>query len=125
MAAAYLQKGLLDQAWNTLQEASAPTEDEARIAVLGQVHALSGEPKRARAVLQALYEVARHRYVSGYYFALIHFSLGEKTAALDWLERAVEERCPLMAYLKVDPEFDGLRAEPRFDRLLRKIGLVQ
>jgi serine/threonine-protein kinase len=125
LAAAYVQRGLLDQALNTLREAMEPTEDEARFAVLGQVYALSGQQKAARQVLQELYEVARQRYVSGYYFAILHLALDERTAALDWLERAVDERCPLMAYLKVDPEFDLLRADSRFGALVRKVGLAR
>jgi hypothetical protein len=43
--------------------------------------------------------------------------------ALDWLEKAVEERTPWLPELKMDPAWDGLRSHPRFIDLLKKIGL--
>ncbi len=44
---------------------------------------------------------------------------------MTWLERAYEERDPLMVQLKVDPRFDPLRSDPRFDDLLRRIGFPE
>ena len=54
---------------------------------------------------------------------LAHMALNEKSQALDWLEKAVDVHCPLIVYLKVDPQFDGLRTEPRFRALLKRMGL--
>ncbi len=124
LAAAYAQRSLFDKALNTLQTASAPTEDEARLAVLGHVYALSRQPEQARQVLRQMSEVRGHRYVSGFYFALVHVALGQKAEALDWLEKAADERCPLVVYLKTDPRFDSLRGEPRFSALLKRVGLI-
>lgn len=87
------------------------------------VYGLSRQPERARQVLQQLEEVARHQHVSGYYFSQVYLALGETEPALDWLERPAEERSPLIVYVKVAPQFDKLRAEPRFHALLRRIGL--
>jgi hypothetical protein len=64
-------------------------------------------------------------YVSPFNMAFVHLSLGEKDAALDWLERAYEERAEWMIYLAVEPRFDALRAEPRFKKLLLRIGFKQ
>src|SRR5262249_19769119 len=58
-----------------------------------------------------------------YAIAREHVLLGDKEAALDWLEKAVEWRRYHLAFLKVDPEFDPLRGDPRFEGLLRRIGL--
>lgn len=49
--------------------------------------------------------------------------LGEKSTALDWLDRAYQERNDRLVYLGVDPMADPLRSEPRFTELLRKIGI--
>jgi serine/threonine-protein kinase len=123
LAEAYLQSSTFAEASKTLQESSAPTEDESRLAVLGCIYGLSRQPQRARQVLQELVEVNRHRHVSGYYFSQVHLALGDTPTALDWLERAAAEHSPLIVYIKVDPQFDSLRAEPRFQTLLKKIGL--
>ena len=124
LAEAYVQSSRFDEASKTLQECSAPTEDEARLAALGRVYGLTGRPERARQVLEQLAELDRHyQHVSGYYFSQVYLVLGEKSVALGWLERAAEERSPQIVYVKVAPQFDGLRAEPRFLALLKRIGL--
>ena len=125
LAEAYLQNASFKEALKTLQESSVPTEDEARLAVLGRVYGLSRQSKREREILQELLEVDRHQHVSGYYFSQVYLALGETALALDWLERAAEEHSPLIVYVKVAPQFDRLRAEPRFQGLLRRIGLEQ
>ena len=49
--------------------------------------------------------------------------LGDVDAAFDWLERAYQRRDGAMALLKVHPRVDGLRDDPRFAALLRKMNL--
>ena len=63
------------------------------------------------------------RPVAPYYFAVVHAGLGENDEALDWLDKVYEERHAGVLSLKMDPEFDGLRREPRFKALLEKVGL--
>jgi hypothetical protein len=58
-----------------------------------------------------------------YGIAAVYVGLGEKTEALAWLERAYAEHDVNITYLKVEPELDDLRAEPRFVELVRRIGL--
>jgi hypothetical protein len=55
--------------------------------------------------------------------AAIHAALGDTGRALDWLDRAYEERSPWMAYVAVDPRFSALRSQARFDGLLRRTRL--
>lgn len=123
MAQAYLQDSSFSQALKQLQESSAPTEDEARLAMLGSAYGLSGQPKEARQVLQQLLQVSRHQHISGFYLAQAYLSLGEIEPALAALEAAAEERSPLIVYVNVSPQFERLRAEPRFHALLKKIRL--
>jgi TolB-like protein/Tfp pilus assembly protein PilF len=54
-------------------------------------------------------------------FALRYASLGEKDKALHWLVKGYEERAPGMAMIKVEPRFDSLRSDPRFQDLLRRM----
>jgi hypothetical protein len=55
--------------------------------------------------------------------ALVHAGLGDNGRALEFLERAGEERSPRLVFLGVEPAFDGLREDPRFAALRRKLGL--
>lgn len=63
------------------------------------------------------------REISTHDIAKLYASIGDKTAALDWLERAKSERHPWITFLRVEPEFISLRRDPRFIRLLDEIGL--
>ena len=60
-----------------------------------------------------------------YLVALIHTRLGERELALQWLEKAYDEHICEMSTIKVNPEFDILRSEPRFRELQRRIGITQ
>ncbi len=94
------------------------------IALYGHALAVSGDAAGARRALADLQHVAQSRYVSSVYFAAIQLGLGEKSNALDGLERAYQERNDYLAYLAVDPIADPLRSEPRFTELLHKIGVL-
>ena len=59
-----------------------------------------------------------------YPVAVIYAALGQKDDAFAWLERAYEERDSWMDYLGLDPRLDGLRADPRFGDLLRRMKLA-
>jgi tetratricopeptide (TPR) repeat protein len=93
------------------------------LAAVGYVHALKGQPSKAREILADLKRLSQRRYVSSYDMAVLYLGLGEKKQALEWLEKAYGERYALLIYLGVEPTFDSLRAEPRFQGLLRRIGL--
>ena len=73
---------------------------------------------------------ARWQWLSGrcpaaaHHFALIDLVHGEKDNALGWLEKARQQRTPMMAWLKVDPRFDNVRPAPRFRAMMRKVGLL-
>jgi len=92
-------------------------------ATLGWLLARSGRRDEAEATLRKL-EAARERgYVSAVAFAILHIGLGNLSSALDWAERAYDERRGWLAYVNVNPIFDPLRNEPRFAALVRKMGL--
>jgi hypothetical protein len=55
---------------------------------------------------------------------MIYAGLGDRERALAQLDSAYDERAPSMVYLRVAPEFDALRADPRFMRLVKKAGLT-
>jgi len=67
--------------------------------------------------------LVRGKYESPLMIALAYALSGANSEALDWLERAVEERAPWLPELKNDPAWDALRSQPRFIAVLKKIGL--
>jgi len=61
--------------------------------------------------------------VASHDIAAIYVGLGERSKALWWLNKAYDERSYTVLQLGVEPEFDSLRSDSRFQNLLRRIGL--
>ena len=91
------------------------------VAGLGEVYADAGYGDDAHQILEQLRELSKESYVVPYFVARIHAALGKRDEALDWLETAYRERAPYMVCLSIDPRFDDLRPEPRFQDLLRRM----
>ena len=94
-------------------------------AALGHAYAISGQKGEAQRVLEELKEYSKHQYVSPDNQALIYAGLGEKNEAFEQLQKAYDERAGQLIYLNVDPRFDTLRLDPRFQDLKRQVGLAQ
>ncbi len=93
---------------------------------LGYVYAVSGQKEEARKVLdELLNERSKRPYVSSYLIATIYAGLGDKDQAFASLEKAYEARSWYLTHLKLDPELDSLRSDPRFADLVRRVGLPQ
>lgn len=123
LALAYAQKGQYTEAL-----AALPDDDPTRVqpdahAVRGYIHALSGERDAALRTLQSLDSPAGGQPVSAFHAVPIYIGLGQHDRALDALEEAAEERSGLIRLLNVEPIFDPLRSHPRFQSLLKKVGL--
>jgi tetratricopeptide (TPR) repeat protein len=89
--------------------------------LLGYAYAISGDRPKAEQILGELEELAKHQYVNSSAFAAIYLGLGEKEKALDWLDVAYENQESACWLLKVDPIYDSLRNEPRFQALVQKV----
>src|SRR5947199_122154 len=89
--------------------------------LLGYAYAISGDRPKAEQMLRELEQMAKRQYVSTTAFADIHLGLGEKEKALDWLEKSYEDQESACWYLKVDPIYDSVRNEPRFQALVQKV----
>ena len=116
---AYEQMGLFDKAAEAHQKSvNLLPDDPESIASLAHTYAVAGRKGEARWLLKGLMEQRRDGYVSSYWIALVHVGLGEKEQAMDWLYRAYEDRFDWLGSLKLEPEFDSLRSESRFMKLL-------
>jgi serine/threonine protein kinase/tetratricopeptide (TPR) repeat protein len=121
---ASVQKHLYDEAITALNKAFILSGGSLVFeAHLGHAYALAGREAAAREMLAELQELAGQRYVPSYFFALIHLGLGELDETFAWLGRAYGERSGFLAFLKVEPMLDSLRADARFTELLRRVGL--
>lgn len=86
-------------------------------------HAKAGRPSEAREILTNLTDLATTRYVSASNIALVYNVLGRTGETFTWLERALKERDPWLAFLGVDPKWKNLRDDPRYQALLARLNL--
>lgn len=92
------------------------------LAFLAYALALSGHKSEARETLQDLQTLSRSEYLSSFNLITVHVGLGNYEAAFPLLEKALEERDYVVRF-KTEPVLDPLRADPRFQSLLRRAGL--
>jgi adenylate cyclase len=114
------------QAFNASEKANAlegffSQQEMADMRRAYEVSGYSGFLRKQNELMQQY--LARGKYQSPLIIALNYALAGANSEALDWLERAVEERNPWLPELKMDPAWDALRSQPRFIALLKKIGL--
>jgi eukaryotic-like serine/threonine-protein kinase len=115
-------KGDTESAIVEYKKAFELNDDPVGLAFIAHAEAGRGRQDKARELLAQLTEAAGKRYVQPYAFALIYLALGEKDQALDWLERAVQERgATYFNFIKVIPFFDPLRGDPRFEAVVQKV----
>jgi TolB-like protein/DNA-binding winged helix-turn-helix (wHTH) protein/Flp pilus assembly protein TadD len=121
----YEQIGMHEAALAELRRATALTGgNPIDMGALGHAYAVSGRRTEALHILEELRRLSAKRYVSAWEFALIHTGLGERDAALHWLQEAFHDHSAWMLHLKVDPRLDPLRSDPRFQELMRRVGLA-
>ena len=122
----YLQLHMYPEAETEFQ-ATIKLENLGRgLADLGQLYALTGRAGQARAILNQLLQKDKRRrtYESEYMRAVLLASLGETNAAFQSLDAAVSRRLSRAIWMRVDPDIDPLRHDPRFAALLRRVHLL-
>jgi tetratricopeptide (TPR) repeat protein len=93
---------------------------------LAHAYAVSGKRDQARKMLHELEQPPRGgEFLSSYDIASVYAGLGEKEQAFFWLNRAIEERAVMLTFADIDPLLGPLRLDPRFQVLIRRIGLPQ
>jgi TolB-like protein/Flp pilus assembly protein TadD len=91
---------------------------------LGHAYGMAGMKNQALKILNQLHKLTSPgSSVSPFDIAWVYLGLGQKDAALTWMERALAERCNPLVYQMIEPALDPLRSDPRFQALLRHIGL--
>src|SRR6266571_3467915 len=121
----YERKLMYREAIAELEKARSISENSWTLAGLGHCHASFGARAEAEKFLDQLLELSRRQFVSCVTIAVVYAGFGNRVdQAMEWLERAYEERSGLLIWLKVWPIFDHLRSDARFVRLLRRIGFA-
>ncbi len=123
---AYSLKSLHEPAITSLRKGCEFWPGSTPIAWLGEAYATAGLRDEAHKILQQLDKLSKQqRYVTPYGIARIYTALAQKDEAFRWLETAYEQRACWMLLLKVDPVFDDLRSDPRFQDLLRRMNFPE
>jgi TolB-like protein/DNA-binding winged helix-turn-helix (wHTH) protein/Tfp pilus assembly protein PilF len=119
---AYEQKGQFGLAIEELQKAvELAHSSPLTISALAHAEALSGNHAMANKLLSQLEELSKKQYVSPYYVAIVYLGLGKNELAMNWLEKAYADRSNGLVFLKVEPELDPLRTNPRFITLQARL----
>ncbi len=120
----YEHKGMYKEAIAAFQKTIPLTQNAPwSIAALGHAYAVSGKRNEALKIIKQLQDQSKHKYISPFHIGAIYNGLGDKDRAFEWFEKAYQDHSGLVIYLKIEPEFDGLRTDPRYVDLMRRVGL--
>ena len=123
LAYAYAFMGRFRQAEATARKAQALGKSDVPSEAVGYGEGRAGKKQAARSTIGRLVELWGEGKGSPARIAVVYLGLGEREQALQWLEKAYEVHDAWLGYIGVDPIFDPLRGDPRFGRLLDRVGL--
>jgi len=120
VAYVYVEKRMFAEALATTEAALSGPWSWAQLAY---VYGRSGQQEKARLALAKLTDISRLHPVDPSAFVVAYLGIGDKTKTLDWLEKAYAQHSNTTTTLRVDPIFDPMRDDPRFEDLVRRVGL--
>jgi len=123
LRSAYHNKGMYEEALEMWQRYYATRGDREAEEALSRGYAEAGYSGALSSVAEMLIERSRTTFVTPWRIGTLYTRAGKNEEALVWLEKAYEAHDPNMPYISVDPIFDGLRDDPRFQELLRRMNL--
>jgi tetratricopeptide (TPR) repeat protein len=122
----YVEQDKCQQALEALARASELSgENPFVVATLAHGYGRAGDKAKARELLSSLKEISTSKYVSPVSIALVQVGLEDHDAAFESLRAAVREHAGYLVWLKVEPVFDALRSDPRFNTLLAEVGFTE
>ena len=125
LEAAYAQSGMYKEAIAERQRLLTLSGNPDLAVAIGEDYRKSGYAGVLQGSLEGLKEVSKERYVPPYHVAQIYARLADKQQTLAWLEQAFNERDTQLTYMKVEPAFDEIRSNPRFQQLLHRLAMPQ
>jgi serine/threonine protein kinase/Tfp pilus assembly protein PilF len=118
-----IQQRRYPEAIDSFEKANRISGQSEDLAGLAFAYASGGRLNDARRELGHLEKIGLHVYVSPYVLAMVYTSLGDRNHAFQALKRAVDDRHPQAPFMAIEPAFDPLRADPRFDALMERANL--
>jgi tetratricopeptide (TPR) repeat protein len=120
---AYVEKGMFTEALADLETRGPQVNAPWYWVTLAYIYARSGHQVQAQHALHELLQLSRRTPIDPASIAIAYAGLRNKDQTLRWLEKAYQQRSVELASLKVHPAYDFLRGDPRFQDLLRRVGL--
>jgi TolB-like protein/Tfp pilus assembly protein PilF len=131
LALAYVQKGMHQEAIAELRKLikappAGPIPDQVVEAEceasssLGFAYGMAGKKAEAQAILNQIDALSKRRYVSPLYFAIVYAGLKDNDKAIEYLNKAFEARHPGLVLIRIEPMFDGLRNDERYQALIKR-----
>jgi tetratricopeptide (TPR) repeat protein len=121
----YVKKEMYGEAVEQFKLVFDLSGDSVDLAALGYAYAIAGQINEAGEILRQLESLSNQRYVSPVDMAMLHVGLDNEEQAFEYLEKAYEEHADRMSWVKVNPVFDPLRSDPRFQALLQKMNFPE
>ena len=124
LPAVYEQKRMYAEALSGFRKARSMTlgsEGSLATSGLGHLYAVTGKRSEALKLADELKQLSTREYVPATSVALIYAGLGDKDQAFEWLERAYDQHAFQLQWITLEPRFDNLRSDPRFQDLLKRM----
>jgi eukaryotic-like serine/threonine-protein kinase len=122
---AYEKKGDFARALQELEETRRMDDNPGVLEMLAGTYAAAGRPDEARRITEEMVKRSKKRYVCAYEVATTYAGLKDRESAFLWLRKSLDERADCSPWIAADPKLDPLRADPRFQDLLRRLGVPQ
>jgi serine/threonine-protein kinase len=120
----HLQKGKYSEALKIFEKLYGSDKKQLAAAVLGFTYGKLGRKAEARKILDDLNEFAgSNGYLPPQEIAIVYLGLGDKENALYWFEKSYQEHSPSLVAINVEPLFDDLRSDPRFEDIISRMNL--
>ena len=122
LTSGYIEKGMWDAAIEQGRKTVEVNPHTRSFSYLGYALAKAGREAEAREELNKILALSKERWVSPYSTALLYNGLDDREQCLTWLEKGLAERDPRMVFLKVEPKWNNLRDDPRFQKIMKAVG---
>jgi adenylate cyclase len=123
---AYAKKGMSQESISILERgANLFPENPFLMSALGYSYGVAGKKDEAERIVSGFIESYQRKYFSPMFISRVYAGMGEVDKAIEWLEKAYEERDPLFSFVKSAPSHDYMHTDPRFKAILKKMGLEE